>query len=88
MHLDQDLLVDVRYTQFRISKGLEETQLLLGMMLAVKRIEGKSPSLLSLSPKCLRLVNSSRRPDDQAWKGRLWGSNPQAAQYHVGGVLG
>ena len=22
------------------------------------------------------------------WKGRLWGSNPQAAQYHVGGVLG
>lgn len=68
MDLEEDLLVDVRYTQFRISKGLEETQLLL----AVKRIGRKSPSLLSLSPKCLRLAESSR-PDDQAWKGGLWG---------------
>ena len=63
--LGQDSLVDVRWTQSRMSKGMEETQLLLEMMLAVKRIGGKSPSLLSLSPKCLRLAEPSRRPGEQ-----------------------
>ena len=38
------------------------------MMLAVKRIGRKSLSLLSLSPKCLRLAESSRRPDDHPGK--------------------
>lgn len=85
--LGQESLVDVRWTQSRMSKGMEETQLLLEMMLTVKRIGGKSPSLLSLSSKCLRLAEPSRRPGDQGPGKAGFGVSPlwwEAVQGRVG----